>query len=423
VLFYYLLLLIERFHEWPYLAPTFFTLIFVPITPVKIAGFAAVGVALFTLAPADAAPRLPSALGVLFNVFAFFPLITTIGFGLPMPEASLSYLISLDLMLLATRGLLSNYARLRGTVRAVVVVGALSTLWSFKQAVLQNMPEGRGWGVSQDSNYEALALIVMIPLALWLARSREDRRWRRFGTIAAVALTAAAILTESRGAMIGLGLVALQELFGRGRSSRYRAALAAGFLVAILFAPSSLWQRMQTIQISGKPVSGDAVSTEVRWEILVAGFNMIRAHPVLGVGLDLFKQVSPQYNPELGPSDAHIAHNTYLQVGAEGGLPTLGLFMLLMSMALRNCRAARRIDPESPLADLASAVRMSILAYAAAAVFLTANNLVWYWLLVFMSQNLLEVATAASSNHQTRATQPARLPAIATGVKLVRAAG
>jgi O-antigen ligase len=422
VFFYYLLLLIERFHEWPYLAPTLFTLIFVPVTPVKIAGFAAVAAALLAPAPADAAPRLRSAMGVLFNLFAFFPVVTTVAFGLPTPERALSYLISIDLMLLATRGLLSNYARLRGTVRVVVVVGAFSTLWSFKQALLQYMPEGRAWGVSEDSNYEALALVVMIPLALWLARNHEHSRWRRLGAIAAVALTAATILTESRGAMVGLGVVALGELFGRGRSPRYRVALAAGALAAILLAPSTLWQRLQTIQLSGKPINGDAVSTEVRWEILVAGFNMIQAHPMLGVGLDRFKDLSPQYNPQL-VGNAHIAHNTFLQVGAEGGLPMLGLFMLLMGIALRNCRAAWRIDPEGPLADLASAVRMSILAYAAAALFLTANNLVWYWLLVFMSQNLLEVATAASSaSRRTRAPQPAP-PAIAPGAKLARAAG
>ena len=46
---------------------------------------------------------------------------------------------------------------------------------------------------------------------------------------------------------------------------------------------------------------------------------MMEAHPVLGVGLDQFKLVEYHYNPVL--DDFKVAHNTYVQLGAEGGYP------------------------------------------------------------------------------------------------------
>lgn len=394
---YCLLLIIERFHEWPHLGEPLFKLGIVPITFVKIVGLATVGAAVLAPAPPEAAPRLRSGLGLLFVIFAVLPVTTTVVFGLPIPGESIAYLISLAFMLFATRRLLSTYGRARATVRTVVAVGAFSTLWSFKQGLLEGLPGGRVWGVSMDSNYEALTLIITIPLALWVARSDESSRWRRVGMVSVGALVAAAVLTESRGAIIGLGVIALTELFGRRRAIGYRAALVAGIVLMLLLAPSRLWQRLASIQISGTAVNGDARSSEIRWQVLISGLNMIRDHPVFGVGLDLFKQLSTKYNPSLSTDEAYIAHNTYLQVAAEGGLTTLAPFLALMALALRNCRTARRTAKERNIADLASAVRISILTFAATAFFLTANYLVFYWFLVFVSENLREIAVAGST--------------------------
>ena len=415
---YHLLLIVERFHQWPHLSEPLFNLGFVPITIVKIVGFATVGVAILAPVPSDAAPRLRSVMGLLFAAFAILPVTTTIASGLPIPGDSIAYLISLGLMLYATRRLLSTFSRVRAAIRTVVAAGAFSTLWTFKQDLLEGLPGGRGWGLSGDSNYEALTLIVMIPLALWVARRDGSSRWRRVGMVSVVALTAAALLTESRGAIIGLGVIILGELLSRKRSNSYKAGLVAGIVVMLLLAPSSLWQRMTSIQISGVAANVDAGSAEVRWQVLIAGFNMIKDHPVFGVGLDLFKKLSTQYNPRLTADDAFIAHNTYVQVAAEGGLTTLLLFLALMALGLRNCRAASRIAIEPNLADMASAVRMSILTFAAAAFFLTANYLVFYWLLIFVSGNLREIAVAGATGRdqgaaaQSEARPVGRIPEV-----------
>ena len=163
MLFYYLLIVIERFHDWPYLGGNLVNLGFMPITVVKIAGLATVAAAVFGIAPSGAAPRHRSFLGVLFVVFLILPVVSTVAFGEPIPTDSLSNVISLIFLLLATRKLLSTMARVKGAIRVLVLVSAFSTLWCFKESISKG---GRAYGVGPDPNYEALALVMIVPLSI-----------------------------------------------------------------------------------------------------------------------------------------------------------------------------------------------------------------------------------------------------------------
>ena len=71
-----------------------------------------------------------------------------------------------------------------------------------------------------------------------------------------------------------------------------------------------------------------------RLELARAGLHMMEAHPVFGIGLDQFKSVEFHYNPLLAvvEPNPHIAHNTYVQLGAEGGIPTLALYLAILGV-------------------------------------------------------------------------------------------
>jgi O-antigen ligase len=396
-----LLIAAERFHEWPHLGTPLATVASIPLTFVKCIGIATVGNALMAAAPNGAAPRLRALLGGLFGLFALLPVIITVGSGLPFPSIAVSYFMSIGLMIFAARRLVSTYARMRTVVRTVVAVVGLSTFWAFKQRFIGHTQAFFVWGVSGDSNYEALSVLIIVPLALSLARRDESRRWRQLGALSAMAMAATVLLTESRGGLIGLSVACLSELFAR-RGRRYKLLFICAITVAVLAAPSNLWRRMQSIQIAGTTDNEAAGSTKTRWQVLLAGAAMIRAHPFFGVGLDLYKPLSVQYNPSLRASGGNIAHNTYMQVGAEGGLVTLTLFLSLMAIALKNCRDVRRLTRNEEIGDLASALRGSILAYAAAAAFLSASYQVFYWLLVIMSENLRDITFADDIGEKRR---------------------
>jgi O-antigen ligase len=397
--FLYLLIAAERFHEWPHLGTPFATVASIPLTVVKCIGIVTIGNALIAATPGDAAPRSRTILGVLFVLFALVPVLATVCSGNSFPINSVSYLVSIGLMVFAVRRLVSTYPRMRGVVRTVVAVVGFSTLWSFKQRFLEHGSEYFAWGVSEDSNYEALTLLIIIPSALWLARRDPEQRWRRLGALSAMAMAGTVILTESRGGLMGLGVVGLAELFAR-RKLQYKLVLISAIALAMIAAPSNVWRRMKSIQIAGQAVNEAAESTEIRWQVLLAGASMIRAHPVFGVGLDLYKPLSVRYNPRLQGSRGNIAHNTYMQVGAEGGLVALMLFVALMAVALRNCGYVQRASSDQDVRELAGALKASILAYAAAALFLSASYQVFYWLIVIMSENLRDMASTDESKKE-----------------------
>ena len=70
----------------------------------------------------------------------------------------------------------------------------------------------------------------------------------------------------------------------------------------------------------------------------------MEAHPVFGVGLGQFKSAEFHYNPLLISLEAHphIAHDTYVQLGAEGGIPTLALYLAILGVTLATCRRAQK---------------------------------------------------------------------------------
>ena len=150
VLVYYILLIAERFHDWGHLSGGVVDLGFVPITPVKVVGALAVITALILPRQPDAADRRANPVVFLFSIFACYPLLMTWTLGRALPASALASLISLWLLFLATRALVSTEASLRNSIRVLVLVSAFSTLWCFKQML---GGAGRAWGVGLDPEF------------------------------------------------------------------------------------------------------------------------------------------------------------------------------------------------------------------------------------------------------------------------------
>jgi O-antigen ligase len=387
---YYLLLIMSRFHSDPRVGAELFDAGIVFVTPVKVVGLFAVLAAMLLTPAHNAAPRRANLLPLFFVAFAALPIILTLALGVPTPSASISSLISYGLLLVATRLLVTTDERVLKVIRVMVMASALGSLWVFRQHFMQDLD--RPGGIEQDPNYEALTLVMGIPLAIWLIRHELGKWWRREAVVSLVLMTFATLLTQSRGGLIALGVLGIAAVFYSRRKILTLTVLAAATAILVLLAPAGLNSRFQSIRISGMPSNGDESATRTRVELVVAGMNMIRSHPFLGIGLDNFKSVSNEYNPALAAvADAdHIAHNTYIQIAAEGGLPTLAIFLALLVLAVVNCRAVRR-SSDTMLADLAIAMQLSLLAFVIGAGTVTAEYVVTFWLIIFISQNLREI--------------------------------
>ena len=69
--------------------------------------------------------------------------------------------------------------------------------------------------------------------------------------------------------------------------------------------------------------TGDEASSRTHYESLKADVAMIQSQSLIGVELQQFKSVAPSYNPELLrlSGRSFIAHDTYILIAAECGLP------------------------------------------------------------------------------------------------------
>lgn len=161
-------------------------------------------------------------------------------------------------------------------------------------------------------------------------------------------MTAALVLTFSRGGLIGLvaGATVLLSMTLRGRSVLVAAVTVAGVALATagmihLTGAGSLLDRFGTL--------GREPFADYRWAVWERTVRMLGEAPVVGVGLGAYQDAFPQYRPPGIQSDKLIdyAHNDYLQLGGETGFP--GLVVLAWALAalvgFTVRRFATRHDP------------------------------------------------------------------------------
>ena len=88
----------------------------------------------------------------------------------------------------------------------------------------------------------------------------------------------------------------------------------------------------------------------------------------------------------------HIAHDTYVQLGAEGGIPTLALYLAILGLTLATCRSAQK-TPGVPddFAALALAFQIGLIGIMVAEIFLTAQYIKEVWVFISLTPNLYAI--------------------------------
>lgn len=188
---------------------------------------------------------------------------------------------------------------------------------------------------SVNANVLGGGLVLILPLALacmssaaWQGARGAARVFAQVlaGLIAAL-MTATLVLTQSRGALValvmGLALFALLRL----RWGRYAlpALIVLACLSVVLAGPAQVYSRVVT------PELRDVF--ERRIEVWSRAIYAAQDFPLTGIGLGTFVKVIPILYPYFlhGP-DAQVghAHNLFLQVAADLGLPGLIAYLAFL---------------------------------------------------------------------------------------------
>jgi O-antigen ligase len=236
-------------------------------------------------------------------------------------------------------------------------------------------------GPIADANDFGYLLASVIPFAVFLAvRDKRARPvWVGCGAILVLALFG----TLSRSALVGTaGLVLWAVATRRTRLGGVVAGTVV--VVGVLTLAFTLWRPLIDERIESKSRIA-AANVESRKAFWGAAAAMAADHPVLGVGPGRFGIEGRRYirNDPLN-LQAPVAHNAYLEVLAEGGIPTLLAFLAFVagswSLAARGRRRFLAADDREGI-QLATAVQASLVVAIVAACFLSVQITAPIWLL------------------------------------------
>ena len=240
------------------------------------------------------------------------------------------------------------------------VKGGLFTILTGGGSVVLG-PEGTSFG---DTNTIALALLMVLPFAIYLQGQVSDKRISYF-LIAGIGLTVIAIVgTYSRGGLLGLGALGLFILL-RARNRFVYLAIASVLLVFVLnFMPEHFFHRVDTISTANELPSfqGRVYS----WRV---AFLYASDHFPLGAGF---------YGPQLGALYNHYfpdrvplaAHSIYFQVLGEHGFIGLAMYLAILAAAFITCSRIISVTREIPdrqwAYDLAVSIQASLFVFCVA---------------------------------------------------------
>jgi probable O-glycosylation ligase (exosortase A-associated) len=271
-----------------------------------------------------------------------------------------------------------------------------------------------------DNNGLALAILMTIPLLLWVASNTGDR-WIRLGMYITAAMGAVTVIaTYSRGGFVGMIALGLMLLKGNKYKVRSIIGIAIAAYVLSQLMPQDYVERINTI----KEASDDQsfMTRLVAWKV-----NLLLAldHPFLGGGPyaslalpNWFAYVAEQ-STWLFESPiiyrTYVAHSIYFQVLGDTGFVGLFLFMSMIATALvmtiRTQRRARKRPDLAWAVGLARAIQISIVVYlvCGAALSNVYFELLYIVLAVTSRTHRTVVEMTAAQNVPARAAPQGRL--------------
>jgi len=242
-----------------------------------------------------------------------------------------------------------------------------------------------------ETNYFAANLVLIIPLAFALAASERTAGKRLLWAASGLLLIVAVLMTSSRGGYLGLLVAGLVYAYRRWGPVAAGAALIVLLLAAL---PMEVGQRaVATVATDRPPPPGVEESTRAHKALFWGGLRMVADAPIFGVGPQRFRDYSRRYS---GLGVDYIAHNTYLELAAEAGVPVLVLFLLLVATAVGTLGRAARLnyaDEDRALGVWADGLRTGLIGFAVAGLFISAQYEKPFWLMIFLSIVVGRLAT------------------------------
>ncbi len=224
----------------------------------------------------------------------------------------------------------------------VTIAGVLAIKESIDIGDVSNLDRARVGGIAQQPNMMGAFFVYYMFLffGFFLLNWRKLKTWTLL--IPFLICLRGIQVTFSRGALLAFtfGLTAI--IFFKNKI--FFIILCLGIVFALFnpqWLPGSMRYAIERTSSKGGQVFDNFVPLEekvdrsaaIRLEIWRGSMEMIKENPWFGIGYGVFPFTIPMFTSGVGERDAH---NTYIIIAAEMGVPALLIFLLIIFILYKN---------------------------------------------------------------------------------------
>ncbi len=299
---------------------------------------------------------------------------------------AIEFYLKLFLLYKLVATLLTDFTRVR---RFMIVFTAMVLLLGIEVVYHRFSPDGKGWagqtfswidpsvvaaggkgrarwvGIFDGPGVFAVLFAIVLPFTLQLLGREYAKGKRILGALSLALVLVATYFIGSRGGLVAtLGVIVLHAMIRIGVAPKTIILASIGCLCVYSVMPSYL-----------TTVRDQSNSTQYRIEMWAEGLDMIKEHPIIGIGRGNFQA----YTGKL------IAHNSAVEIMGETGLVGLFLWVALIYVSIKSILAVRaeRADPRDKA--FCTSMMLAIVGYIISAMFVTLEYETFYLLIAMCS--------------------------------------
>lgn len=169
----------------------------------------------------------------------------------------------------------------------------------------------------------ALFLIYAIFIFSFFIHTAKTLVMRSLGALLTAGGLFSLFLTQARGAWLGLVVALIFSCLFLKRALLVLMSIGALLTFLLLLSPSDI--------LIHKDAEGKEQSVSERFTLWNRALNMIKAHPITGVGINTYGRETDNYMTDTKKNlSGYYAHNGLLQMTAESGIPTVCLYLIFL---------------------------------------------------------------------------------------------
>lgn len=260
--------------------------------------------------------------------------------------------------------LITSFERLRAIIEIQAASVAVICLISIVKGHNQPRLEGVIGGIYSNPNDLAFAIVLTLPFLLAFLVTSKGALKKCSWALGMLIMLAALFLTASRAGFLNLVISGTVTLWHFGIKGR-RPGLIAGVVLSgvLLFAVAGgkLYDRVEALGGASTTDESAYGSYQDRMYLMERALDGMVHYPLFGLGNNNFVTYSLIW---------HEVHMTYLQMGVEGGIPALIVYLMFIRCGFKNLKVMRKAtDLDEHTVLFVGALHSSLIGFVVGACF------------------------------------------------------